>query len=227
MEAIILAGGLGTRLRPVLPSQPKSLAPINGVPFLEILIKYLSKNGITKATLCLGYRSEDIVKYFGTSYQGISIAYLVEEEPLGTGGAILNGLKHIESTEALVINGDTFVELPFNIIAERIANEKLPVIFVRDVQDTSRYGAIEVSGGQVRSFGEKLRSGPGFINTGAYILPKNFFKDSSTQRSFSFEEFLQSEIPNLQFEAVKLTGIFIDIGTPEDFSKAQELLRDN
>ena len=111
LEAIVLAGGLGTRLKSVVSNVPKPMAPIGDKPFLEYILKYLKKNGITRAILSVGYKSEIIEEYFGNNFEGIDLVYSVEKEPLGTGGAIKKAMSKVKSNQVYIINGDTFFDI--------------------------------------------------------------------------------------------------------------------
>jgi len=223
MDAIILAGGFGTRLQSVVSDVPKPMAPINGRPFLEILLKSLEKKGIKRVVLSVGYKAEIIMNYFGNSYGDIELVYEVEDCPLGTGGAIYASLEKCVSHHILVMNGDTFIDINLN---DLISNFKLNndlIVVGANVRNCSRYGGLEVEENRVIKFSEKKSSGPGVINAGSYLIPKTLFDGIEVVAPFSFELFLASNINKIRPRFVLSSGYFIDIGVPEDYSKAQNL----
>lgn len=227
MDAIILAGGFGTRLRELVSDVPKPMAKIDGTPFLEILLGQLASKGLTKVIISIGYLGDVIQNHFGSEYKGLSLHYSIEANPLGTGGAIKKALHLVETSSVLVMNGDSYVEFDLDEISNLHNQRGEPVCLVREVDDTSRFGRIENLNGYISQFGEKNNGGPGLINGGVYLLPKTIFNDAELPESFSFEnDFLQEEVLKKPFIASVAQGIFIDIGVPEDFTRAQELLRD-
>lgn len=224
MEAIILAGGMGTRLRPVLSDLPKPLAPILNRPFLEILLDYLSCQGFLRIILAVGYMSERIIQYFGSSYNGMQIHYVCEEMPLGTGGAIKSALKAAASDHVYVLNGDTFADVDYKRLDSFWSDLRAPVLVVTAVQDPLRYGNVLIRNGYVTGFAEKAEVAAPLINSGIYVLPSNIFAKHSPD-IFSFEtDFLSSIGLSLGFRAYVHDGLFIDIGIPSDYFKAGEIL---
>jgi D-glycero-alpha-D-manno-heptose 1-phosphate guanylyltransferase len=226
MEAVILAGGLGTRLRKTVPDLPKPLAPICGKPFLEILLKNLSEKGLTRAILSLGFMSEKIVNHFGSSFSGIKLEYVVEDTPLGTGGATRLALAKCEEDHAYVMNGDTFVDLEISEIEKLWQLQKKPIIVARHVADTNRYGRLLISDGILKGFTEKGISGSGLINAGCYVFARDQLRDINISEAFSLEaDYLtNSFIKKEDIFCFETKGVFIDIGIPEDFARAQTLL---
>lgn len=226
MEAIILAGGLGTRLRRVVPDLPKSMAPINGQPFLALLLNSLAACGFRTVTLALGYRSEQIRNYFEGSFGGLRLNYSVETEPLGTGGAIRLALPQTTTDEVFVINGDTFLEVDYRamLAAHQRAAAQLSIA-VTWVPDAFRYGALEIADHRVRGFYEKGRAAAGYINAGIYILSRHLLDRDDLPRAFSFEtDVLIPDIRQLLPLAFVAHGAFIDIGVPADYARAQTML---
>jgi len=225
MEAIILAGGFGTRLKSVVADLPKPMAPVNGQPFLALLLDALHENGFTRIILSVGYRYEVIRDYFGASYRGMALAYAVESSPLGTGGAIALALGLAEQEAVFVFNGDTYLEIDAIGLSACWQKTHLPIIVVRHVPDAGRYGRVEFKHGRITTFHEKGEAVEGFINAGCYILPKNVFDDYRLPESFSFEtDYLPRALKNGSIMACPCDGLFIDIGIPKDYSKAQQLL---
>lgn len=226
MEAIILAGGFGKRLRSVINNCPKPMAPINGIPFLEILLRNLSKKGFKKIILSLYYQSNVITNYFNSKYLGMEIIYAIEEKPLGTGGAILNSLEFVDSDHFYVFNGDSFVDLNFEDTEELWEKYKSNIVVLTEVADKSRYGNVILKGKNISEFKEKSGSGRGLINSGIYILNKNLFDKKNIPKAFSFEnDFLNYEVKDNTIFYYINNGIFIDIGIPSDYEKAQILLK--
>ena len=225
MEAIILAGGFGTRLKSVVADLPKPMAPINGRPFLAFLLDSLQEKGFTRIILSVGYRSAAIRDYFGSSYRGMAITYAVESSPLGTGGAIALAMKLAKQEAIFVFNGDTYLEIDAVALLACWQKTQLPMIVVRHVPDAGRYGRVESDHGRITSFHEKGEAVEGLINAGCYILPKTVFDDFELPVAFSFEtDYLPHALQHGSLMACPCDGLFIDIGIPEDYSKAQQLL---
>lgn len=226
MEVIILAGGFGTRLQCVVPDLPKPMASIQGRPFLAILLDALIAAGFTSAILAVGYRYEAISDYFGENYNSLSLAYSIETEPLGTGGAIALALKQIAGSHCFVVNGDTFLELDYKVmLASHLEEKSILTVAVLKVPDASRYGALDIEGKRIRGFFEKGRSGPGTINGGIYLISSDLISRYNLPASFSFEtDLLMPHVRQLRPLAFPTEGLFIDIGVPEDYLRAQNLI---
>ncbi len=221
MQAIILAGGFGTRLQSVVKNCPKPMAPIHGKPFLAYLLEYLKSRGITQVVLSVHYLREQIEDFFKDNYQGIEIRYAVEEQPLGTGGAIVHALKNIDTAKPVfVLNGDTFLKLDYRAMYAQ-HHKSLPVLTMalRKIANCSRYGVVVTSGEEVIGFGEQGGEYSGLINAGVYLMdPLLFQKFSITDQPFSFEkDFLFSQIKQLKAQAFMVNDYFMDIGVPEDY----------
>jgi D-glycero-alpha-D-manno-heptose 1-phosphate guanylyltransferase len=226
MEAIILAGGKGTRLRSIVSDVPKPMAPILGRPFLSILLSSLANKGFRRAILSLGFMANHITRYFSDSFEGMSLTYVIEEEPLGTGGGIRLAMEQMNKDHVFVFNGDTFLDLEINQIEKQWQHDKKPILVTRKVADTSRYGRVEVEGHAISVFLEKGESGPGLINAGCYVLNRGLLDHFIPGLPFSFEsDFLPQAIHDKQFDVFVTRGLFIDIGIPEDFLRAQTDLR--
>lgn len=228
MEAIVLAGGLGTRLAARLHNLPKPMAPVAGRPFLEILLGHLSRNGCTRALLSVGYLQEVIQNHFGASFAGMELDYVVEQEPLGTGGALRMALGRAREASALVLNGDTFVDADLRALLA--AHEQAQARFTMAVAhqpEIGRYGGVLVADGRVVGFEEKGRSGPGWINAGVYAVRRDLAWPAELAEKFSFErDFLMPQVASLSPLAFPVEGFFLDIGIPEDLDRAQtELAR--
>lgn len=216
MQAIVLAGGLGTRLRSVIQDIPKPMAPINGKPFLAFLLEYLKEQGITEVILSVSYKYELIQEYFKDEFQGLKIIYNVEKELLGTGGAIKDSLKFIKD-EAYVLNGDTFFDIPLKEM--KLEKSKI-CIALKQMQNFDRYGNVKIDKqGFVVSFEEKVFKEQGLINGGIYLIKKDIFDGFKLEKKFSFEEFLQENYKTLRIETKVFNHYFIDIGIPEDYER--------
>ncbi len=225
MQAIVLAGGLGTRLRGAVPDLPKPMAPVAGRPFLAWVLDPLVDAGFERVVLAVGYRHEAIRDHFGTIYRGLPVAYSVEDRPLGTGGAIRLAAEDLPDTPFFVLNGDTFVELDYAAMhAAHVQGAERMSIAVCRVTDTGRYGALDIDGGHVRGFHEKGRGGPGMINAGTYLLSPEVLRHVPPGEAFSFEQqVLVPMVQALRPAAFELRGLFVDIGVPEDYARAQHL----
>ena len=223
MEAIILAGGLGTRLASRLEGLPKAMAPIAGRPFLEILLNQLQRAGCTRTLLSVGHLHASIRNHFGTSYHGLPIDYVVEDHPLGTGGAIRKALQEAHEEFALVLNGDTFLEIDYAAMMQFHEAEGAPfTLAITHKPDIARYGGVLINNNRIVGYQEKGHAGPGFINAGVYVLPKRMPWPPSLPEKFSFElDFLVPQTATLKPAAYQVDGFFLDIGIPEDLDRAQ------
>ena len=221
--AIILAGGLGTRLRSAIGETPKSLAQIAGRPFLVYLLSYLARHCFRDVILSVGYKRKDVESVIGQSSQGISIRYSREEIPLGTGGALKRALSMVSSKYALVLNGDTFLKADYKDMIDHMQSSTCNILMaLKRVEDCSRFGAVKARDGTVIGFMEKGMGGPGAINAGVYLVKQNLFDGYELARSFSFErEFLTPYVTQLHPCAYYSDGYFIDIGTASDYQRAQ------
>ena len=225
MEAIVLAGGFGTRLREVVPDLPKPMASVAGRPFLEILLSMLAQKGFTRVVLSLGFMSDKIISHFGDNYQGLQLVYEVELQPLGTGGAIRAALARCMADHVFIFNGDTYLDLEVDALERLWQQSHCPAIVVREVPDTERFGRVELQEGRVNVFLEKGVSGLGLINAGCYVLPKNALDAFPLGQNFSLEtEFFSKQLQRIRFDGFVTQGLFIDIGVPEDYALAQTLL---
>ncbi len=224
--AIILAGGFGTRLAPILPHLPKALAPICGVPFLQILLRQLEKTSLfSKAILALGHKATDIQAYLEKAPLDLPIDYSIETTPLGTGGALLQALQKADTDLVLAMNGDTFFDLSFpDFIAYHAAKKADFTLACRHVPDASRYGRLELSShGKILSFQEKSSiPQEGWINGGIYLFHRHLF-DGYHPKSYSLEKDLLPSLKELY--AFPQKGTFIDIGTLQSYDEAQEILK--
>ena len=226
MNVVILAGGLGTRLRSVVKDVPKPMADIDGTPFLELLVREMLFLDPEKVVLCVSYMKEKIMEHFGDEFLGVPICYSIEEEPLGTGGAIKQAFEQFSLNEALVLNGDTYVSLDYERFIEYSKDEKLALV-LKQVSNANRYGKCVVQNDRVTAFEEKNNDeiSSGLINAGIYKINRELLK-KDFQKKFSFEkDFLEKEIGDIKPKFMQADNYFIDIGVPEDYKKACKELK--
>lgn len=223
MQAIILAGGLGTRLRGVVPDLPKPLAPVSGKPFLSIVLEQLRAQGFASAVLSVRYRHELIHDVFGDHFDGLALAYAVEERPLGTGGAIRLAARACSEPDLFVLNGDSYTELDFaNMQARHREAQSLLTVCAVEMADTARYGRLQIENSRITGFSEKDACGPGLINAGVYLMRRDLLETLALPEVFSFErDVLQAGIGGLRPLVYLTRGRFIDIGVPDDYARAQ------
>lgn len=222
MEAIILAGGFGTRLQSIVSDVPKPMAPINGKPFLYYLLKYLKTQGFNHIILAVGYKRDYIIDYFKDEFMGMRISYSLEDEPLGTGGCIKKALSLANEDYVWIINGDTFV------LYEYKDNINKCSMVLKEMDNFNRFAEVKVSNDNyIIGFEEKKYCAKGYINTGIYLFPKNIFDNFKFEDSFSLEiDFLSKYINILKIKALFTNGYFIDIGVPKDYKKAFEVFHE-
>lgn len=223
-EAIILAGGLGTRLRAAVPDLPKCMATVAGRPFLYYVINYLRMQGIEKIIFSLGYMHEIILNWLETAFNTLAYDYVVEAEPLGTGGAIALALQKATTENVFIANGDTFFK--FNAEAQlkqHLAYKAECTLALKYMQHFDRYGVVELSGKNIIThFQEKKYYASGLINAGLYLINRAAFLEKKLPEKFSFEkDYLEKFVDTENFSGIREDGYFIDIGIPEDYSRAQ------
>ena len=226
-DVVILAGGLGKRLKPVTGGAQKVLARIGDRPFLEILIDYIASQGGTRFILCVGHGSEEVEAYFKNKYIDREIIFSREETPLGTGGAIKQGSRHVKTGRFLAMNGDCFCVIDYlRLIAFHQKHKANATIAITKLPDVRDYGSIIINEKrQIIAFKEKstlVRAG--FINTGTYCLNRDVFNLTQTPQKFSIEYDFFPHLVGKRFYAFEVENRFIDIGTPDRYSWAQEHL---
>lgn len=229
LSAVILAGGLGTRLRDVVPNLPKPMAPINGKPFLEYQLDYWITQGINNFILSVGYRYEEIINHFGNRYKGATFDYVIEKTPLGTGGGLLLCLEKVKQTSFLLLNGDTYFDVNLKTLTEFALKNNSDwcfSLFRTNEEAQGRYMGLDISStGQIVS----LKSESNLINGGVYWV---------NRRALMNPQFIQGNVFSLEnniFPSAitfgqRLFGIefkktFIDIGLPDDYYRASKLLQ--
>lgn len=226
-NAVLLVGGLGTRLRSVLPSIPKPLASVGDRSFLELLVRQLRQQGIHRLVMCTGYLGDQIENEFGDgSDLDVEIRYSREPHPLGTAGAVKLAQHCVQdATEFLVMNGDSFLEIDFwQLISFHLEHGGLVSMAVVRVQNVHRYGTVQVDpDGRVIGFAEKTgRDAPGLVNAGVYVFNRAVL-DHIPEAAASLERDVFPRLLDHGVYALEQHGMFIDIGTPEDYARAQTI----
>lgn len=223
-SAIILAGGLGTRLRSAVPDLPKCMAPVNGKPFIAYVINYLQTQGIERFIFSLGYRHEEITKFLTLHYPRLNAEIVIEEQPLGTGGAIKLSCSKTTNENVLVTNGDTLFKVDCNKLFSFHQLHKADcTLSLKPMNNFDRYGVVELNeDSSIKSFKEKQFYKQGLINGGLYALNVQSFLNEKLPEKFSFEkDYLEKLFKQRKMYGVVQDNYFIDIGIPEDFKKAQ------
>ncbi|GAB2813155.1 nucleotidyltransferase family protein [Ferruginibacter profundus] len=226
-EAVILAGGLGTRLKSVVSDVPKCMAPVNGMPFLAFIINDLKKQGIKRFIFSLGYKSESIIDFAEEHYKNLDKVYVIEKAPLGTGGAIKEACKNALEENVIVLNADTLFAIDLQELADIHSKQKNEcTIALKQMTNFSRYGSAETnSNAMITSFKEKQFLKKGLINGGIYVLNVAAFLKEPLPDIFSFEkEYLEKNVDTHKLYGIAFDDYFIDIGIPEDYEKAQREL---
>jgi D-glycero-alpha-D-manno-heptose 1-phosphate guanylyltransferase len=221
--ALILAGGLGTRLRSAVGDRPKALAEIHGRPFLAYMLDGLATAGLREVVICTGYLGEQIRAHFGPAYGSLCLAYSQESEPSGTAGALRLALPLIDSPTVLVLNGDSLsdVDLPaFSIWMVR--QDAALALALTHVADTDRFGSVETDGrGWVRKFEEKgQHRGAGWINAGIYLMQRHVLESLPADRPLSLERDVLPRLIGHGLAGYRSNGRFLDIGTPDSYALA-------
>lgn len=230
-QAIILAGGLGTRLRSAVPDLPKCMAPVAGQPFLSYVIDYLEGQGIDKFIFALGYKSEDFEVFLRAKLPAdptkggeFRCQLSIEAEPLGTGGAIQLACQKATEETVLVLNGDTFFGIRVDELSAFHNQKKADcTLCLKSMENFDRYGVVELDpDGSIRHFREKQFYKTGLINGGVYSLDKARFLSASLPEKFSFEkDYLENQAAHGRLYGLVQDEYFIDIGIPEDYERAQ------
>jgi D-glycero-alpha-D-manno-heptose 1-phosphate guanylyltransferase len=222
-EAIILAGGLGTRLRTAVPDLPKCMAPVAGKPFLEWLIGWLTVQGIGRVIFSLGYKHEVVDEFLRSRYKDLTYKIVVESDPLGTGGAIRKAVDVVREENVLVLNGDTFFKVDLAAMSGfHITKKGDCTLALKPMKNSDRYGVVEINNeNAVTAFREKQWYDESLINGGVYALHVTPFIKMKFPEKFSFEkDYLEKNFPSGRIIGFVQDKYFIDIGVPEDFKKA-------
>ncbi len=233
-EAIILAGGFGTRLRSVIQDIPKPMSPIGGKPFLEFLLEQLLLSGFSRTVLSVGYKHEIISHHFGGSFGAMQLDYCVEDTPLGTGGAIAKALQQTTTDDVLVINGDSILLASLEQFYDFHRSQELYIpanpgnpscvpisVALRAEKNFDRYGSVTLDGNRIVRFEEKKHVTEGVFNAGLYLINKSvkgYLSELPVPFSLEKEIFEKKVFP---ISGCVFHDYFIDIGIPEDYVRAQ------
>ena len=225
MEAIILAGGFGTRLKDVIGAQPKCMAPVNGKPFLAYLFDYLDRQHCTRVIMSLGYKKNIIIDWMEEQDVMFELDYIIESEPLGTGGGIFAAIEDAETDDVIVVNGDTLFNVNLrDMMKFHTAKKAATTIALKEMHNFDRYGIVQTDNNSIiTAFEEKKQMEQGLINGGTYIINKETFLKKNLPEKFSFEkEYLEKYAAEKKFYGFNSDSYFIDIGIPEDYTRAQQ-----
>jgi D-glycero-alpha-D-manno-heptose 1-phosphate guanylyltransferase len=224
-EAVIIAGGFGTRIARVVKDVPKPMAPVNGKPFLHYVLTYALKQHIQRAVLAVGYKAEIIRRYFGDCFDDMELVYSQENTPLGTGGAVKKGARLCKRETIFILNGDTFFDVDLEaMLTFHLDKEADVTIATKEMRNFDRYGTVETRDDKIVAFNEKQKRSAGNINGGIYVFRKNYL-ENTTGDSFSLEKHVfEKYVDRDGMYAFGTDGYFIDIGVPEDYERAQREL---
>jgi D-glycero-alpha-D-manno-heptose 1-phosphate guanylyltransferase len=224
----ILAGGLGTRLRPAIGDRAKVVADVDGRPFLRHLLDQVAASGFRDIVLCVGWRADEVEAALGAAHGPLRLRYSREAEPLGTGGALRLALPLLDAPDVLVMNGDSFCEVDLAAAwAWHRARRAEATLVAIEVPDASRYGRVEIDAeDRVRRFVEKQQDGAaGWINAGIYLLARARLAALPSGRALSLERDVLPGWIAAALYGYRVRGRFIDIGTPGAYSAASLFFR--
>lgn len=225
--ALILAGGKGTRLQPVVSDLPKPLAPVAGRPFLSWQLDHLVTQGMQKVILSIGYLPDLFLEQIGESWKGMPIKYVREDVPLGTGGAIRWACEQFEDDQFWVLNGDTYTDFDLSGMWEfHQASQASCTLALKQMMDFDRYGTVQIdSQGCILGFKEKMAVDAGLINAGVYVMNRRLILAEPSGVAFSFEtEVLEKLAGQGHLAGLPVAGHFLDIGIPDDYQTAQSAI---
>lgn len=222
ITAVILAGGLGTRLAPIIKNKPKVLAEVKGHPFLQYLLEVLNKNNFKNVVLCTGFLGDQIKQTFGQKYKNIHLLYSNEPVPLGTGGGLRNALSFMNTNIVLVMNGDSFCDVDFEqFLGFHMNKNSSASLVLASVSDTSNFGTVKlVNHDSIIQFREK-KKGKGLVNAGIYLINKTLIEKIPLKKISLEKEIFPTWIGK-GFYGYKSNKDFIDIGTPQNYKKAEQ-----
>lgn len=226
MEAVVLAGGMGTRLRSVVSDLPKPMAPVKGRPFLEYILEWLERSGVKRTVLSVGYKWESIHDHFGSRLGSMELAYSVEDHPLGTGGAVALAVSKTSEKTIFVVNGDTSFPIELSeLLARHGQTARGATIALKRMENFDRYGTVVLDDDRIVAFQEKAPRESGFINAGIYALDRSFLAGRGLPERFSLEqEVLEKDAGRGKLYGAVFDVPFLDIGIPEDYARAAEFL---
>lgn len=227
LSALVLCGGMGSRLASVVSDVPKPMARVQGVPFLDILISWLEQQGVVnEVILAAGHLGKIIDQHYQAQRRfSLSVKTVIENERLGTGGGIVNGLQHASNDECIVLNGDSFIDVDLTQVVEQHRKSMADITVVgRMVADANRFGQVVLAtdSNKIRAFSEKKEThSSGYINCGIYVMQKSFANGVFKENRFSLENWFQDEVSNHNIRFFMSDSDFIDMGTPESYSAVQ------
>lgn len=223
VTALVLCGGLGRRLAPIVADRPKGIADIGGRPFLDRLLDQLAGAGLRRAILCTGHMAASIREACGVQHGGMMLDYSEENQPLGTAGALRLALPRVITRDVLVLNGDSYCHVDLHgFHAAYVAGARKPTIVLVEVPDATRFGRVECNAeGFVRQFKEKsAEPAPGVINAGIYLVPTDLLQSIPEGCPVSLEREIFPDWVSSGLRGYRCEGPFIDIGTPESYAEA-------
>lgn len=225
MECIVLSGGFGTRLSTVVNDVPKCMASVAGKPFLAYIMQYLESQGADHVILSLGYKSDVVIDWLKTKAFTCKVSWVIEQEPLGTGGGIKLAMNKSKENSVFILNGDTFYDVDLKKMIQNLHNDAKVLLALKPMLDFDRYGTVILNDQNViKSFVEKQKQKEGLINGGLYLINKSKIDFNIYPVAFSWEkDFLEKEIHNHSLYGCVFDNTFIDIGIPEDYERAQSL----
>jgi len=223
---VILAGGLGTRLRTILSHVPKVMAPVLGKPFIKILIDQVAAANFQKVILCTGHMSEKVRTSIGATYRNVKIIYSEERELLGTGGAVINAINIVppETEFILVMNGDSYLDIDLTQYIKWFVEKNIDTAMaLKYVRNTERYGSVSIDSNKkvIEFYEKKHNSGSGWINAGIYMFKRNVLDSFEKACKLSLEKDILPKLISMNFFGYECSGEFIDIGTPESYARAE------
>lgn len=225
VTAVILAGGVGSRLKSVVSDRPKGLALVDGRPFLSFLLDQLAAAGVRHVIFSTGHMAEQIHAAFGESYRGMVVGHSREPSPLGTGGGLRLASRSIKSRSLLVLNGDSYCQVDLRgLLRDHVYHGLAPTMVLNWQTDPSRFGRVDVGlGGAVLAFREKAADQPpGWINAGVYAIPRELVDAIPDDRAVSLEREIFPMWIATGLRGFQCEGRFLDIGTPESYAQASE-----
>lgn len=225
MECIVLAGGLGTRLQSAVADVPKCMAPVNGQPFLHYVFDYLELQGCTRVILSLGYKHQYVLQWLATQQRGFSVDYVIEQEPLGTGGGIQLALTKANSNDVVILNGDTMFRVDLNELLQFHTGKKAATtLALKPMTNFDRYGVVSIDdNGRINAFEEKKHYTEGLINGGIYVVNKDALSAKNLPVKHSFEkDYFEAFVHEGNMYGFVSDTYFIDIGIPSDYEQAQQ-----
>ncbi len=237
IDVVVLCGGLGKRLRSEIGESQKTMAKVDGQPFLDILLKYLLQQGFRRAILCTGYQAESIEQYYRENDIGIEIEFSQETSALGTGGAIKNAASFVKSDPFFALNGDCYCSMDYQRLLDfHTAQRSCATLAVTRIKDRSDYGSIRLNEEKrIISFDEKMKEPPAgagskpeayFINVGVYCFNREVFSLMPKKNRFSIEKDFFPSIIDQKFFGFEVAKELLDIGTPERLKRAKQILKD-